>query len=106
MTLADDVAGRLAGLNDELRDEGDHARIRFVNIEPDPEFDDEWLVLVTWEVPHEAVAGDVRQLDQYCSRLADQLEDLAITECLFRTSAEIEDVEQLGSRLSEPAASA
>ena len=106
MTLADDIAGRLAGLNDELRDEGDRARIRFMHIEPDPDFDGEWLVLATWEVPEATAVSDVRQLDQYCSRLADQLEDLAITECLFRTSAEIEEVDQLGSRLPEPAASA
>lgn len=92
-------------MNAELRGRGDDARIRFANIEADPDFEGEWLVLATWELPDPTTPDEgwpLEQLDGYCELLADRLTDLAATECLFRTSAELAEDAKLGNAIPEP----
>lgn len=101
------VLQRLADLNTRLRDSGDPARVRFASIEPDPEYDDETLVLVTWELPPPDPDPDsgwpLEQLDQYCALVTETLEDTdVVTECLFRSHAELTKEIQLGERIPEP----
>jgi len=47
----------LQDLNTALRSEGDSARVRYVSFEPDYDYADSWIVLVTWEVPEPCPAA-------------------------------------------------
>ena len=38
-------------LNRALCSKGDDARVRYLSVEPDFNFVDEWIVIVTWELP-------------------------------------------------------
>ena len=100
----DAIYHRISVLNDELRGRCDTARIRYVSIEADPDFEGERLVLATWELP-EPLAPDqgwpLELLDKYCELLADRLAGLASTECLFRTSEELVEDAKLGNAVPE-----
>jgi hypothetical protein len=95
-----EIAIRLATLNKRLSDEGHAAAVRYVAIEPDPDFDDEVLGLVTWELaapdnPDGAWPLDL--LDYYCVLVSDLLEDVVpATDCLFRTAEELADDPKVG----------
>ena len=87
---------RLQELNEALRSEGDTARARYVSVEPDYDFDDEWIVLVTWELA--APSGDawpLHLLDEYSRRAREAIGavagDTASTHCLYRTPEEISE---------------
>lgn len=104
-STAEQIYRALAQLNDELRGAGDDARIRLAAIEADPDFDDEWLVLTTWELPEPPTADGwpLEELDRYCELLSDHLAALAATECLFRTSSELVDDAKLGTAVPSAA---
>ncbi len=92
VTSVDEIYRRLADLNAELRRGGDDARVRFASVEPDPDFVDGSLVLITWELPDPARGQDVWSLDEldgYSRLVVERLVDLASTECLFRTRADL-----------------
>ena len=92
MELFERVKSALQGLNSALRSEGDVARARYVSIEPDYDYDDGWIVLVTWEVP--APDGDrwpLEMLDRYGQRTRDAVGEAGTAHCLFRTPDEISE---------------
>jgi hypothetical protein len=105
--LHDAIVQRLADLNARLSSERNPARVRYVSIEPDPEYADETLVLVTWELPPVVTDPDagwpLEQLDRYCALVNETLDGLdVLTECLFRSPEEIREEDQLGERIPEP----
>ncbi len=91
----------LQDLNTALRSEGDAARVRYVSFEPDYDYADSWIVLVTWEVPEPA--GDQwppDMLDLYRERTRDRVGESGTAHCLFRTPDEVrEPVHQRGAML-------
>ena len=95
----------LQQLNEALRSEGDTARARYVSVEPDYDFDDEWIVFVTWELaPPSGNGWPSHLLDEYSRRareaIGDVVGDAASTHCLFRTRDEIsEPGHQRGAQL-------
>jgi len=102
MEFKEQIQGRLAKINSELATLGDPARIAFVSIEPDPDFDHEWLLLLTWQLPDGGGDGEgwpLEVLDRYCDLAGERLRDLGSTECLFRTTKELEDGAPSGASL-------
>ena len=105
MDMVEQAMRSLQQLNEALRSEGDTARARYVSVEPDYDFDGEWIVLVTWEL--EPPSGDewpLRLLDGYSRRtreaVGDVVGDTASAHCLFRTPDEIsEPGHQRGAQL-------
>ncbi len=92
MELSEWAKRGLENLNEALRSEGDAARVRYVSLEPDFDYDDAWIVLVTWEIPAQ---GDEdwppEFLDEYRRRTRDTVRDVGTAHCLFRTPDEISD---------------
>ena len=89
MDLWNDTERNLIELNSELAGSGDPARIRYMVIQPDPDWVDEWMVTTVWELPgpdagHEVWPDD--RLMGYEQMLADRLGGVASTSCLFRTA--------------------
>lgn len=101
MEFQEEIQRRLAKINSELEARDDSARIAFVSIEPDPDFDDEWLLLLTWQLADdEGQEGwPLELLDRYCDLASDRLQDLGSTECLFRTTEELRDGAPAGAPL-------
>lgn len=91
MDLLVEVQERLGRINSELAARADGARVAFISIEPDPDFDGEWLLVTTWQLPHlaESDGWPLSQLDTYCDLVSERLRDLGSTECLFRTAEEL-----------------
>lgn len=80
----------LRELNTTLRSEGDAARARYISFEPDYDYDNAWIAIVTWEIP--APNGDewpLEMLDEYWQRTREAVDDAATAVCLFRTPDEI-----------------
>jgi hypothetical protein len=105
-SLRDVVVDRLADLNRTLRQRGDTARVRFASIEPDPDFEGEELVLVTWELSRPDGGDDwaLEMLDDYCKLVAEALAETGVTtECLFRSPSELAEQGELGVRVPEAA---
>lgn len=102
----DEVQARLSDLNRELDESHSEGRIRYVRVQPDPDFADELLVIATWEIPASSLYGDDSSrtdLDTYCVLLAEKLDGIANTHCLFRTPNEIKASPQLGVPIRQPA---
>ena len=82
----------LRELNAALRSEGDTARARYVSVEPDYDFDDEWIVFVTWEIPPPNGDGwPLKVLDEYSQRTRDAIGVTGTAHCLFRTPDELRE---------------
>ena len=67
--------------------------MRYFSVEPDFDFEDEWLVLVIWELPapEDEDGWPVTLLDGYRRRTSETIWDAASSECLFRTPEELAD---------------
>ena len=95
----------LQQLNEALRSEGDTARARYVSVEPDHDFDGDWIVLVTWEIaPPSGDEWPLCLLDEYSKRtreaIGDVVGDPTSAHCLFRTPEETsEPGHQRGAQL-------
>lgn len=91
----------LQELNTALRSEGDTARARYVSVEPDYDFDGEWIVFVTWEIlPPNGDEWPLKMLDEYSQRTRDAIGDAGTAHCLFRTPDELsEPSHQRGEQL-------
>ena len=90
MELWEQAKGSLQKLNMNLRAAGDAARARYLSFEPDYDYDDGWIAIVTWELP--APNGDewpLEMLDEYRQRTREAVDDTATALCLFRTPDEI-----------------
>ena len=101
MDLLEQTKISLRELNATLRAEGDAARARYVSFEPDYDYDDGWIVCVTWEVPApNDEEWPLEVLDRYWQGTRDAVGDAATALCLFRTPDEIsEPVHQRGATL-------
>ena len=101
MELLERTKSGLHKLNAALGTEGDAARARYVSIEPDYDFEGEWIIFVTWEIP--PPNGDewpLRVLDEYSQRTSEAIGNAATAHCLFRTPDEIsEPSHQRGEQL-------
>ena len=101
MDAVESARSNLEKLNSALRSEGDTARARYVSVEPDYDFDGEWIVFVTWEIP--PPSGDawpLKVLDKYSQRTRDAIGDAGTAHCLFRTADELaEPSHQRGEQL-------
>ena len=101
MDLLERAKSGFRELNATLISEGDAARVRYVSLEPDYDYEDGWIVLVTWEVP--APNGEewpLDLLDGYWQRTRDTVGDTGAALCLFSTPDELaEPVHQRGALL-------
>ena len=76
----------------------------YVSIEPDYDYDDGWIVYVTWEVP--APNGEewpLEVLDRYWQRTRDTVGDAGTAHCLFRTPDEMSEPGHQRGALLQPA---
>ena len=79
-------------LNTALCLEGDAARVRCFWIEPDFDFEDEWMIFVIWELPAQGDEGwPLELLDTYRRRIRETIGDAALDHCFFRTPEEFAD---------------
>ena len=104
MDLLEQTKSGLRELNAALRSEGDEARVRYVSIEPDYDYDDGWIVYVTWEIP--VPKGDewpLAVLDGSSQRTRDTVGDAGTTHCMFRTPDEMSDPSHMRGALLQPA---
>ena len=104
MNLLEQTKGSLEELNAALRSEGDAARARYVSVEPDYDYDDSWIVYVTWEVP--APNGEewpLEVLDRYWQRTRDTVGDAGTAHCMFRTPDEMSEPGHQRGALLQPA---
>jgi hypothetical protein len=103
--IDDDVLAALARVNADLARRSDPARARFAKVQPDPYSPDDWLVIVTWELPAPArgeQAWPLATLDRYGELARKQLEPfLCYVHSEFRTSDEFTDDLQLGRPIQE-----
>jgi hypothetical protein len=102
----DQVFEVLARLNVELAERGDPARVRYVAIQPDPDLDDMWLVIPTFELPDLPPGRNGWPLDDLrsYSRLAwDWLnqELMVSVYCQYRTHKELAADPHLGRSVPE-----
>ena len=82
----------LQELNTALGSEGDAARVRYVSFEPDYDYDDDWIVFVTWEIPTpKGGQWPLEVLDRYWERTRDKVGDSGTAHCLFRTPDELRE---------------
>ena len=89
MDLWDETERNLVELNAELSRSGESARVRYMVIQPDPDWDGEWMVTTVWELPPPDPGREVwphHKLMDYEQMLADRLVGVASTSCLFRTA--------------------
>ena len=89
MDLWNDTERNLVELNAELSRSGDPARIRYMVIQPDPDWAAEWMVTTVWELPPPDPGREVwpdHMLMGYEQMLADRLDGVASTSCVFRTA--------------------
>ena len=89
MDLWNETERNLVELNTELSRSGDPARIRYMVIQPDPDWEGEWIVTTVWELPPPDPGREVwphHKLMGYEQMLADRLVGVASTSCLFRTA--------------------
>ena len=89
MDLWNETERNLVELNTELSRRGDPARIRYMVIQPDPDWGNEWMVTTVWELPPPDPGREVwpdHELMGYEQMLADRLAGVASTSCLFRTA--------------------
>ena len=101
MDIVEAARQGLRQLNAALRSEGDDARARYFSVEPDFDFIDEWMVLVTWELPPPSgESWPLNVLDHYQERTRDAVGRSTTMLCLFRTPDEIaEPAHQRGEQL-------
>lgn len=101
MDIVEQARHGLRQLNALLRSQGDDARVRYLSVEPDFDFDGEWIVIVTWELPPPSgESWPLKILDHYEERTRDIVGRAATTLCLFRTPDEItEPAHQRGEQL-------
>ena len=101
MDIVEQARHGLRQLNALLRSQGDDARVRYLSVEPDFDFDGEWIVIVTWELPPPSgESWPLKILDHYAERTRDTVGRAATTLCLFRTPDEIaEPAHQRGEQL-------
>jgi len=101
MDIVDAARHGLRQLNTALRSEGDDARARYLSVEPDFDFVDEWIVFVTWELPPPTgETWPLKILDHYEQRTREAVGAEGSTHCLFRTPEEIaEPAHQRGEQL-------
>ena len=75
-----------------------------LSIEPDYDYDDGWIVYVTWEIP---VPTDdewpLAVLDGYSQRTRDTVGDAGTTHCMFRTPDEMSGPSHIRGALLQPA---
>lgn len=89
MDLWNDTERSLAELNTELSRSDDPARIRFMVVQPDPDWDGEWVLTTVWELPAPDHGGEMwpeDRLMKYEQMVADRFIGIASTSCLFRTA--------------------
>ena len=101
MDIVETARQGLRQLNAVLRSESDDARARYLSVEPDFDFVDEWIVIVTWELPPPSgETWPLKILDQYEDRTRNAVGRATTTLCLFRTPDEIaEPAHQRGEQL-------
>ena len=90
MDVWEETERSLVELNQELSRRGDPARIRYFVIQPDPDWDADWVKAV-WELPPPG-RGRKWQLDQlmdYERMLEDRLGKTITTSSLFRTAKNV-----------------
>lgn len=90
MDVWEETERSLVELNEELSRSGDPARIRYFVIQPDPDWDADWVKAV-WELPPPG-RGRKWQLDQlmdYERMLEDRLGRTITTSSLFRTAKNV-----------------
>lgn len=93
MRLAEEAEALIAGLNREMDQEGDPARVRYMTSGPSwSEDDDGWRILVFWELPEpEGTVWPSEELRWYRRRVQALFEGEDITvESYFRTREELE----------------
>lgn len=92
MNLHDFIRKIFEELNAALCSEGDVARVRYFWIEPDFDFDGEWMIFVIWELPEQGDEGwPLELLDTYRRRTRETIGDAALDHCFFRTPEELAD---------------
>lgn len=100
-----EILRSIAELNSRLTGEGDQARVKYVSVEHDPDFDAAWLILLTWQLPEPpggAETWPLEELDHYCALAAESLAASNVTvECLFRTEEELQHDAKLGEPVPE-----
>ena len=104
INLLEQTKGSLEELNAALRSEDDAARARYVSVEPDYDYDDGWIVYVTWEIP--APNGEewpLEVLDRYWQRTRDTVGDAGTAHCMFRTPDEMSEPGHQRGALLQPA---
>ena len=82
MDLWNDTERSLAELNTELSRSDDPARIRFMVVQPDPDWDGEWVLTTIWELPspgHGGESGRTTGLMKYEQMVADRFAGIAST---------------------------
>lgn len=101
MDIVEGARRGLKQLNAVLCSEGDAARARYLSVEPGFDLDDEWIVIVAWELPPpRSESWPLKILDDYEERTRDAVGRAASTLCLFRTPEEItEAAHQRGEQL-------
>ena len=101
MEIYGETLQSLQELNRALDSEGDDARVRYLSVEPDFDFDGEWIAIVTWELPPPSgESWPLKILDHYEERTRDAVGRATTTLCLFRTPDEIaEPAHQRGEQL-------
>lgn len=90
MDVWEETERSLVELNEELSRSGDPARIRYFVIQPDPDWDADWVTAV-WELPPPG-RGREWQLDQlmdYERMVEDRLGRTITTSSLFRTAKNV-----------------
>lgn len=101
MDIVQEARQGLRQLNARLRSQGDDARVRYMSVEPDFDFEDESIVIVTWELPPPiGESWPLTVLDRYEEQTRDAIGRTTSTLCLFRTPDEIaETAHQRGEHL-------
>ncbi len=99
--IVQEARSGLCQLNSALRSEGDKARVRYLSVEPGFDFLDEWIAIVTWELPPPTgESWPLKVLYRYEDRTRDAVGRATDSVCLFRTPDEIaEPAHQRGEQL-------
>lgn len=109
MRRIDEIDVKIETINEDLRDMGDPARVRFAWVEPDSYIDDGWVLTAIWELPDygdDPEGWPLETLQKYRRLLAAAYADDfdVLTDSLFRTAEDLADpAHQRGRRIPEPA---
>ena len=90
MNVWEETERSLVELNEELSRRGDPARVRYFVIQPDPDWDADWVKAV-WELPPpgRGCKWPRHKLTGYRRMLEDRLGRTITTSCVFRTAKNV-----------------